>query len=124
MPLNNISVTQTFHLGSTNFFKLENGGTIGDNETKEELVKSAIVFFDATLKKYFPNADDTAIVTAVIVDNKEEYFTQEMPEEITLEEQIRSCKSAIVLKAVYEKEVKGKPEEKIYKAKLKELSKK
>lgn len=44
--------------------------------------------------------------------------------ELPLEKQIQSCNSKAVLKAVYEKIVKGKPElELVYNQKLKELSK-
>jgi hypothetical protein len=41
----------------------------------------------------------------------------------TLEEQIRSVTSPAVLKAVYEKIVKGKPEQEVYNQQLKKLSK-
>lgn len=43
--------------------------------------------------------------------------------EESLEDQIESVTSLAVLKAVYEKIVKGKPEQKIYDKKFKELSK-
>jgi len=121
MPLNNISISQTFHLGSTNFFKLENGGTISENETREELVQDAIIFFDLTLKKYFPNADDTAIMTAVIIEKP-----MQEPEPTgygeTLSEQIMSCKDLTTLNS-YRLLVVGKQEQKTFSEKLKELSK-
>lgn len=124
MPLNNLRVVQTFHTGNTNFIKIDKGGTIESGETQEELVKDALVFFDSTVKKYFPHADEFAIITAVFVNEEQVYFNEPKEEELSLEQQIRSCTSAAVLKAVYEKIVKGKPEEKVYKEIFKKLSKK
>jgi pantothenate synthetase len=81
-----------------------------------------MTFIDATLKKYFP--ENEVIVSSVIVNKEPEYFTEEIDEPKSMEEQINSCKSATVLKAVYEPIIKKMPElEKIYKSKLKELSK-
>jgi hypothetical protein len=54
MPLNTVSVSRTFHLGDSNFFKLGQEGTIEEGETREELTKEAMNFIYATLEKYYP----------------------------------------------------------------------
>ena len=108
MPLNKIEISRTFHLGDHNFFKVGQEGTIEENETREGLAQDAMTFIDATLKKYFP--ENEVIVSSVIVNKEPEYFTEEIDEPKSMEEQINSCKSATVLKAVYEPIIKKMPE--------------
>lgn len=121
MPLNGIEISRTFHLGDHNFFKVGQTGTISENETREELAKDAMNFISSTLKKYFP--ENEVIVQSVIINEVPAYFTDKEPEkELSLAEQIETVTDLKILET-YLLLVKGKPEEKIYKAKLKELSK-
>lgn len=57
MPLNKITVSRTFHLGDSNFFKVGQEGTIGTGETREELTADAMGYIYSTLKKYCPETD-------------------------------------------------------------------
>jgi hypothetical protein len=121
MPLDKISVSRTFHLGDSNFFKIGQEGTIAEGETREQLTADAINYIYATLAKYCPQIDDS-IIPPIIIEKpisgtKEEAYGE------TLEQQIRSCKSMAVLK-IYEKREKTTQEQKAYNEKLKELSKK
>ena len=65
----------------------------------------------------YTESGDMPILNSVITE-----LVVNPTEEISLEEQIKSCTELKVLES-YKFIVKGKPEEKIYKSKLKELSK-
>jgi hypothetical protein len=57
MPLDKITVSRTFHLGDSNFFKVGQEGTVIDGETREELTADAMGYIYSTLKKYCPETD-------------------------------------------------------------------
>lgn len=57
MPLDKITVSRTFHLGDSNFFKVGQEGTIIEGETREELTADAMGYIYSTLKKYCPETD-------------------------------------------------------------------
>jgi hypothetical protein len=57
MPLDKITVSRTFHLGDSNFFKIGQAGKVVEGETREQLREDAMNFIYATLKKYCPETD-------------------------------------------------------------------
>lgn len=57
MPLDKITVSRTFHLGDSNFFKVGQEGTIAEGESREELTADAMGYIYSTLKKYCPETD-------------------------------------------------------------------
>ena len=116
MPLDKITVSRTFHLGDSNFFKVGQEGTIAEGETREELTADAMGYIFSTLKKYCPDAD-VVIPTEIKKEIKVEPIIGVTPEEIY------SCKEVEVLKA-YKLIVKSKPElQKAYDEQFKKLSK-
>ena len=132
MPLDKVGITITTHFGDNNYFKIDQSGTIAPNETIDALTDTAMNFFCKTIDKYYPKFHP--IKPEIIVHREESYFdipteqrpgndlATSSPEFIKM--QIETCKSLAVLKAVYPKLIKGKPElEFFYNQKLNELSK-
>ena len=54
MPLNKITISETFHLGDNNYFKVGQEGTIVEGETREQLAEDAMKFIYGALAKYHP----------------------------------------------------------------------
>lgn len=131
MPLDKVGITITTHFGDNNYFKIDQSGTIATNETIDELTDTAMNFFCKTIDKYYPKFHP---IKPEIIIQRESYFdipTEERPGSHIdtaspefIKMQIETCKSLAVLKAVYEKIVKGNTElEAIYNQRLNELSK-
>ena len=131
MPLDKIGITITTHFGDNNYFKIEQGGTIAETETIEQLTDAAMNFFCKTIDKYYPKFHP--IKPEIVIQKNDNYFdipTEERPgthldtsSPEFIKMQIETCKSVPVLK-IYKKDVDKYPElETIYNQKLNELSK-
>ena len=119
MPLDKITVSRTFHLGESNFFKIGQEGTIIEGETREELTADAMGYIYSTLKKYCPDAD-------IIIPPEIKKEIQEIKVEPVIgvtPDEIYSCTEIEVLKA-YKLIVKSKHElQKAYDEQFKKLCK-
>jgi|SRR6185503_12934131 len=131
MYIDNVKVTDTVHLGDNNYKKIECSVNLAQGESANEAEIMASGFIEDALRRKYPYLFATK---PVIKKEEPTYFdipTEERqgshidtasPEFIKM--QIETCKSLAVLKAVYPKLIKGKPElEFFYNQKLDELSK-
>ena len=117
MPLDKITVSRTFHLGDSNFFKVGQEGTIIEGETREELTADAMGYIYSTLKKYCPETD----IVNPQGNGKEENDIPIEPIIGVTPDDIYSCSELEVLKG-YRLIVKSNPElQKAYDIQFKKL---
>lgn len=129
MYIGRVSKTKTLHLGDNNYDKLEVDVFLTSGESADQAEEIANKFLTEKLvlrnPHFFKDMTPDIPIYTKIGENKVQAPSQKINIiEEPIEEQMKSCSSPAVLKAVYEKIVKGKPElETIYNQKLNELSK-
>lgn len=136
MNIERITYQRTFNLGNYESLKIGADVLINPGEDAKQALNEAKEFVEQWHKEnsnVSNYADHTPEIPIIPKEMREKGNTlgRQLSSDIgkiaesapPIDEQIKSCTSKAVLKAVYEKIVKGKPElEEIYQAKLKELS--
>lgn len=124
MEFEKVSYQRVFNLGNYESVRIGADVLINPGEDAKQALNTAKEFVEQWHKEnsnVSNYADHTPEIPIIPLRFKEGSMEIQIKEG-TLYEQIKSCTSKAVLKAVYEKIVKGKPElEEIYQAKLKEL---
>lgn len=114
-----VSYQRVFNLGNYESVRIGADVLINPGEDAKQALNEAKEFVEQWRKENnaYHFTDQTPDIPVIPKE-----FKKDSMEVMPMEEQIQSCTSKAVLKAVYEKIVKGKPDlEQIYQAKLKEL---
>lgn len=134
MQIEKINYQRTFNLGNYSSERLGVDININTGENAMQALDEARKLVEEWHTKNHPELyqDKTPDVSIIPKNRNEDYEINKMKavrnsapvyKEESLEDQINSCKSPTVLKAVYEKLVKNKPElQTVYDNKLKELT--